>query len=61
MGNVSLDGKMLWLSGRYDNVLYAIDTATGHINVIPVGHEPHGVAVWPQPGAHSLGHTGVMR
>jgi YVTN family beta-propeller protein len=61
MGNVSLDGKVLWLSGRYDNVLYAIDTTTGHMDIIKVGHEPHGVAVWPQPGAHSLGHTGVMR
>jgi YVTN family beta-propeller protein len=61
MGNVSLDGKMLWLSGRYDNVLYAIDTTSGHVTKIPVGHEPHGVAVWPQPGTHSLGHTGVMR
>ncbi|PYO55379.1 MAG: hypothetical protein DMD83_19965, partial [Candidatus Rokuibacteriota bacterium] len=25
MGNVSVDGKVLWLSGRYDNVVYAID------------------------------------
>ncbi len=27
MGNVSADGKTLWLSGRFDNVVYAIDTA----------------------------------
>ena len=31
MGNVSGDGKTLWLAGRYDNVVYAIDTATGNV------------------------------
>jgi len=61
MGNVSADGKTLWLSGRYDNVVYAFDTATGAAKVIPVGTEPHGLAVWPQPGRYSLGHTGNMR
>ena len=61
MGNVSADGKMLWLSGRYDNVVYAIDTGTGAVQVIPVGKEPHGLTVWPQPGRYSLGHTGNMR
>ena len=61
MGNVSADGKTLWLSGRYDNVVYAFDTTTGEAKVIKVGHEPHGLAVWPQPGRYSLGHTGNMR
>ena len=61
MGNVSANGKWLWLSGRYDNVVYAFDTATGEAKVIPVGREPHGLAVWPQPGRYSLGHTGNMR
>jgi YVTN family beta-propeller protein len=61
MGNVSADGKWLWLSGRYDNVVYAFDTTTGAAKVIPVGTEPHGLAVWPQPGRYSLGHTGNMR
>ncbi len=61
MGNVSADGKWLWLSGRYDNVVYAFDTETGAAKVIPVGTEPHGLAVWPQPGRYSLGHTGNMR
>jgi YVTN family beta-propeller protein len=61
MGNVSVDGKVLWLSGRYDNVVYAIDTATGQVTSIAVGREPHGLAVWPQPGRYSLGHTGNMR
>jgi YVTN family beta-propeller protein len=61
MGNVSVDGKTLWLSGRYDNVVYAIDTTSGAVQKIPVGREPHGLAVWPQPGRYSLGHTGNMR
>ena len=61
MGNMSVDGKVLWLSGRYDNVVYAIDTATGQVTSIAVGKEPHGLAVWPQPGRYSLGHTGNMR
>ncbi len=61
MGNVSADGKTLWLSGRYDHVVYAFDTTTGAAKVIKVGIEPHGLAVWPQPGRYSLGHTGNMR
>jgi len=61
MGNVSADGKTLWLSGRYDKVVYAMDTTTGEVKTIPVGTEPHGLTVWPQPGRYSLGHTGVMR
>jgi YVTN family beta-propeller protein len=61
MGNVSADGKVLWLSGRFDDVIYAIDTTTGEVRSIPVGTEPHGLTVWPQPGRYSLGHTGNMR
>ena len=61
MGNVSVDGKVLWLSGRFDNLVYAIDTTTGEVRSIPVGKEPHGLTVWPQPGRYSLGHTGNMR
>jgi len=61
MGGVSADGKTLWLSGRYDNEVYAINTTTGEYTIIPVGLEPHGLAVWPQPGRYSLGHTGNMR
>jgi YVTN family beta-propeller protein len=61
MGNVSADGKTLWLSGRYDHVVYAFDTTTGEAKTIKVGIEPHGLAVWPQPGRYSLGHTGNMR
>jgi YVTN family beta-propeller protein len=61
MGNVSEDGKQLWLSGRYDNVVYVFDTTSGAVQIIPVGKEPHGLTVWPQPGRYSLGHTGNMR
>jgi YVTN family beta-propeller protein len=61
MGNVSADGKTLWLSGRFDDVVYAIDTTTGAVTKIKVGTEPHGLTVWPQPGRYSLGHTGNLR
>jgi YVTN family beta-propeller protein len=62
MGGVSADGKVLWLSGRYNNEVYAIDTGNGHLLArIPVGKEPHGLCIWPQPGRYSLGHTGILR
>ncbi len=61
MGNVSADGSQLWLSGRFDDVVYVFDTRTGQVTTIPVGKEPHGLTVWPQPGRYSLGHTGNMR
>ena len=61
MGNVTPDGKELWLSGRYDGVVYCIDTSTGDVTKINVGIEPHGLTVWPQVGRFSLGHTGNMR
>ncbi|MDX3324192.1 YncE family protein [Streptomyces sp. ME02-6979-3A] len=62
MGGVSADGKVLWLSGRYDAEVYAIDTRSGkQLARIPVGSGPHGLAVYPQPGRYSLGHTGVFR
>ena len=62
MGGVSVDGSTLWLSGRYNAEVYAIDTRTGGLRArIPVGEGPHGLCVWPQPGRYSLGHTGIMR
>ncbi len=62
MGNVSANGKVLWLSGRYNSEVYAISTSTGRLLArIPVGAGPHGLCVWPQPGRYSLGHTGIMR
>jgi YVTN family beta-propeller protein len=62
MGGVTADGRQLWLSGRSDAVVYVIDTTTGTLlKKIPVGLQPHGLCVWPQPGQFSLGHTGNMR
>ncbi len=61
MGNVSNDGKWLWLSGRFDDVVYRFDTTSGAVTKIGVDQEPHGLAVWPQPGRYSLGHTGNLR
>src|SRR5919109_2375099 len=62
MGGVSADGKVLWLAGRYNAEVYAIDTNDGHlIAKIPVGKGPHGLCVYPQPGRYSLGHTGIFR
>jgi YVTN family beta-propeller protein len=62
MGNISADGKILWLSGRYNGVVYAISTKDGHLLAkIPVGASPHGLCVWPEPGRYSLGHTGILR
>jgi YVTN family beta-propeller protein len=62
MGNVSADGKVLWVSGRWNAEVYAIRTTDGHLLArIPVGRGPHGLCVWPQPGRYSLGHTGILR
>jgi YVTN family beta-propeller protein len=62
MGGVSADGKVLWLTGRYNAEVYAISTTDGHLIArIPVGQGPHGLCIYPQPGRYSLGHTGVFR
>ena len=62
MGGVSADGKVLWLSGRYNKEVYALDTSDGHLLArIKVGKGPHGLCVYPQPGRYSLGHTGIFR
>jgi hypothetical protein len=42
--------------------VYVLSTVNGQlISRIPVGPEPHGLCVWPQPGRYSLGHTGITR
>jgi len=62
MGGVSADGKVLWLTGRYNAEVYAISTRNGRLLArIRVGAGPHGLSVWPQPGRYSLGHTGILR
>jgi len=51
MGNVSADGKQLWLSGRYDDVVYVFDNRDGQGDEDPRGERasrPHGLAAaWP--------------
>ncbi len=62
MGGMSIDGKIFWVSGRYNGVVYAISTINGQLlKEIKVGSGPHGLAVYPQPGRYSLGHTGIFR
>jgi YVTN family beta-propeller protein len=62
MGGVSADGKVLWITGRYNSEVYALSTSDGRLLArIPVGDGPHGLCVYPQPGRYSLGHTGVFR
>lgn len=62
MGMITADGRYLWVSGRFDDVVYVMDLTNGKvIHTIPVGAEPHGLTIWPQPGRYSLGHTGHMR
>jgi YVTN family beta-propeller protein len=62
MGNISADGRYLWLAARYDDVVYRFDTQNnGAVEQVKVGAEPHGLTVWPIPGRYSLGHTGNMR
>jgi DNA-binding beta-propeller fold protein YncE len=62
MGDVSVDGKSLWLSGRYNGEVYVFNTEDGSLRArIKVGKQPHGLCVYPQPGRYSLGHTGNMR
>jgi DNA-binding beta-propeller fold protein YncE len=62
MGGVSADGKVLWLTGRYNSEVYALSTRTGRLlHRIRVGSGPHGMCVWPQPGRYSIGHTGILR
>ena len=59
MGNVTADGKWLWLSGRFDDVVYAFDTATGKVSVynplvIDKGTQPGAAPVVPQLTATSV-------
>jgi YVTN family beta-propeller protein len=62
MGGLSADGKVLWLSGRYNGEVYALNADNGKLLArIPVGQGPHGLSVWPQPGRYSLGHTANIR
>lgn len=59
MDRVSADSKVPRLFGRFDDVVCAIDRTTGSFKSSPVGAEPHGPGVWPQPGRCSLGPRGI--
>lgn len=62
MGGVSADGTRFWVTGRYSGAVYVVDTTTGQlVKRIAVGKGPHGLAIFPQPGRFSLGHTGNYR
>jgi len=62
MLQVSPNGRQLWTSNRFNGTISVINTMTGHvIHTITVGTSPHGLAYFPQPGTHSLGHNGVYR
>jgi YVTN family beta-propeller protein len=62
MGGISPDGTVMWWSGRYNGVVYAMSAVNGRLLAkIPVGAGPHGLCVFPQPGRYSLGHTGNFR
>jgi len=62
MGGISADGTQFWVSGRYNGVVYIFDIVRGKfLRTVKVGREPHGLAIYPQPGRYSLGHTGVFR
>ncbi len=62
LASLSADGTVLWVSGRFDGVVYALSTTDGSVLArVPVGKGPHGLLIWPQPGRYSLGSNGVMR
>jgi DNA-binding beta-propeller fold protein YncE len=62
MVQVSTDGSIIWVSNRYGTTVEAISSTDGHvIRRIEVGRDPHGLALFPQPGRFSLGHNGVFR
>jgi YVTN family beta-propeller protein len=62
MGGVSADGTQFWVTGRYHGEVYVVDTRSGALlRRIPVGEGAHGLALFPQPGRFSLGHTGNYR
>lgn len=62
MGGVSADGSQFWVSGRYNSEVYVFDTTTGELAMrIKAGAGAHGLAIFPQPGRYSMGHTGAYR
>lgn len=61
-GGISPDGRLLWLSARHADLVFAVSTRTGRtIHRVPAGPGPRDLCVHPQPGRFSLGHNGVYR
>ena len=61
MGNVSADGNISGSPGVSTMSPTRSTRRRAEVKSIPVGKEPHGLTVWPQPGRYSLGHTGNLR
>ena len=55
MGGVSRDGKVLWLSGRYNAEVYAIDTTDGHLLARIRRKGPHGLLCFRSQAATRSG------
>jgi YVTN family beta-propeller protein len=59
---VSPTGRVLWVSARAADAVYAVSTRTGRVlRTVTTRAGPYGLCVHPQPGRFSLGHTGNMR
>jgi YVTN family beta-propeller protein len=62
MLQLSPNGEELWVSNRFHRTISIIDTDGGElIKQVTVGTQPHGLAYFPAPGNHSIGHNGVYR
>jgi len=60
MGNVSADGKYLWLSGRFDDVVYRIDTGSGASTRSRSTASRMGLPCGPSPAATRWGTPGTF-
>lgn len=61
-GGVTADGTALWLCEPRTGGVYALSTRTGRlVRTVRIGGVPQGGVVYPQPGRHSLGGSGIYR
>jgi hypothetical protein len=61
MAGVSADRRTLWLSGRYNSFVSAINARIGRLQARFVVGDGNGLCVWSQPGRYSLGHIRIVR
>jgi flagellar basal body-associated protein FliL len=60
--NICANTNVGMYSNGVEKNLFRVYVPNGRLKRrIKVGAGPHGLAVWPQPGRFSLGHTGNMR